>query len=220
MRWKIKKQIFKNLIFLLDYEKIIVINFNNDILITLKFIKNTKKKKIIHSSVLNDLMNFFNFNFDIKFIVLNSLLVPVGSLIFCYLYALFSDFEQINSYKCGAKNFLPSISTVIGFSHLTYSIWLLTIIYQAPFRILLTKHLNLMYKKIIAKKFTSTFLASTCETKYKSFILLRKGLYLMYLMNNLEILGIFLVSVISSSFNLGKINFIIIIKNQKIIFLF
>lgn len=149
-------------------------------------------------------MNILNFNFNINFVVLNSLIVPIGSLTFCYLYAFFSDFERVNSYRCGAKNFLPSISTIIGFSHLTYSIWLFTVIYQIPFRILLTKHMNFTYKKIIAKKFTCTYLASISENKYKSFILLKKCLYLAYIMNNIEILGIILASVFSSSFNFSK----------------
>lgn len=149
-------------------------------------------------------MNFYSCKLNLKLVLLNALGVPFGSLIFCYLYTLVSNFEKANSYKCGAKNFFPSISTVIGFDQLTYSIWLITMIYQTPFQILLAKNINSIYKKILLKKLTCFYLTIISEKKYKNFVLLRKCLYLVYFLKNIEISGIIIASVFKSSFNFGK----------------
>ena len=146
-------------------------------------------------------MNFYNLN--LKFVLLNALGVPLGSLIFCYLYTMVSNFEQANWYKCGAKNIFPSISTVIAFDQLTYSVWLITMIYQTPFQILLAKNINSIYKKILLKKLTCFYLTIISEKKYRNFVVLRKCLYLVYFINNIQILGILIASVFKSSYNFG-----------------
>jgi hypothetical protein len=98
---------------------------------------------------------------------------------------------------------LPSVSAAIGFNFQTSTIWFLLIFIHTPFRFIIARQLHQGYKKYISKLFESQYVLSLTRAETLKLKRLRQFVTIAYLINQLEILGLLILSTFTSSTSYG-----------------
>jgi hypothetical protein len=125
--------------------------------------------------------------------------LPFLALSYVVLVPLFSDFDVATRTHCGNKNVLPSVSSAIGYSQQTTTLWFLLISIHTPFRFKLASCLNAIYRKLLAQIYSGEFLVGLGLQELRHLRCLERLVKWSYWCNCLEIAGLFVLSVFTST---------------------